>query len=137
MLAERILPDEGPAPWGPHASPALRKPKPKPTAMQDRIVEALTGADPMSGTAVARVVGGKKKVVMAALSELLEAGRLARASGYRGAFLWSVAGNGAGSHNGTVPPSGSHPPRGGGTSHSRDRNRTAMASADSRNGVAA
>ena len=40
MLAERILPDEGPAPWGPHASPALRKPKPKPTAMRNRIVEA-------------------------------------------------------------------------------------------------
>ena len=104
------------------------KAKPEPLAVRERIIEAITGADaPLSGSAIARVLGGKKATVLSALTELLEAGRLERSSGTRGAYLWAVPTVLDGSQDGTVPPSSSLPPTGvRGTSHGVTGNHTAL-----------
>lgn len=69
--------------------------------IEDRIVEALTGADPLSGSAVARLVQVNKRKVFKALSGLLAAGRVDRQSGPNRSYLWSLSRS--------VPVSGSGP----------------------------
>ena len=87
--------------------------EPEPLAMRERIIEALTGADvPLSGSAIARVLGGKKATVLDALAELLSDGRIERSKGARGAYLWAVPTVLDGSQSGTVPPSSSLYPTG-------------------------
>lgn len=81
--------------------------------MEDRIIEALTGADPLTTTSVSRILGIRKPTASKALKAMLADGRLDCRKGPRNALLWSLP---AGGTDPAVPATGSLPPTGvGGT----------------------
>ena len=89
--------------------------EPEPPAMQERIIEALTGADPLSTAAVRQVVGGRKYTVSQALSELRADGRIEITKVNPRMFLWSLPASG--SREGGTARGGTPPPTGVGGSH--------------------
>ena len=104
--------------------------KPRTPPVKKRIIEAMTGADPLSGSAIARLVGGTKATVLKALGELFEAGLIERRKGPRRSYLWAAPTPPAGGHNGMVPPSGSIEATPlSRTIHCVDQNHTAMSPA--------
>ena len=86
----------------PKAEPKIQAPD-----MQERIIGALTGADPMSGSAIARVLGGKKATVLDSLAELLQDGHIERTKVNPKMYLWSLTASGSPRR---VVPEGRPPP---------------------------
>ena len=82
----------------------------KPPAMQERVIEALTGTAPLSTAGVRKVVGGRKHTVSKALSELMADGRIEKTRINPRLFLWSLTASG--SQDGGTAIGGTPPPTG-------------------------
>ena len=89
---------------------AAKEAKPEPDTMQERIIKALTGADPLATAAVRRVVGGRKDTVSKALSELRVDGRIEVTKVNPKMYLWSLPASG--SQEGGTAVGGTPPPTG-------------------------
>ena len=93
-------------------SRAEEEPVQEPKTMQDRIVEAVAGAaDPLSGSAIARLVGANKAGVFRALDEMAAEGRADRQRINAKMVLWSVpaagtSGSGSALGGSSTPPAG-------------------------------
>ena len=88
--------------------------KPKTEKMGERIIAALSGADPLSTTAVRRVVGGRKPTVTRALNALLASGHIERMRVSSRLYLWRLS---TGSEVSGTAGGGTPSPKGLGGSH--------------------
>lgn len=87
----------------PKATPPPKTEEPTVT-LEDRIIEALTGAEPLSTKAVVRLVGGRNQAVRAALNAMRLDGRIERTKAGR-AHLWNIPpGDALERFPSTVPP---------------------------------